>query len=60
MWKTVDDMTVDEAEQEMYSLESYFESCVEIGQGINSKESIRYRRCCDKVRAAGRHVNPVL
>lgn len=60
MWKTVDQMTVDEAEQEMYSLEAYFAECEEIGQGINSKETIRYRRCCDKVEAAGRHVQRVL
>ena len=48
-WKSVDDMTVDEARSEMYSLESYFDSCAEIGQGINSKESIRHRLCKFKV-----------
>lgn len=60
MWKTVDQMTVDEAESEMYHLEDYFRSCVEIQNGISSKDVIRYRRCCDKVEAAGRYVSRVL
>lgn len=60
MRKTVDEMTVDEAEQEMYWLEDGFRMCAEIGDGISSKDAIRYRRCCDKVEAAGRYVSRVL
>jgi len=48
-WKTVDEMTVEEARSEMYHLESYFEECEEFGQGISSKESVRHRLCKQKV-----------
>lgn len=60
MSKTVDEMTVDEAESEMYWLAEYFLDCARDGHGISSKETIRYRRCCEKVQAAGRYVQSVL
>jgi hypothetical protein len=44
-WKHHDEMTVEEARQEMHHLEGYFASCAEIGQGINTKESVRHRGC---------------
>lgn len=36
-------MTVDEAEREFHSLDRYFCTCRETGQGINSKEGVRFR-----------------
>jgi hypothetical protein len=48
-WKHPDDMTLEEARSEMHHLEGYFRSCAEIGQGINSKETIRHRLCKFKV-----------
>jgi len=57
MRKTVEEMTVDEAVQEIEWMEDYFRMCAVNGEGISSKDSIRYRRCCDKVEAAGRYVS---
>jgi hypothetical protein len=47
--KRVDELTVEEARSEMYWLESYFEDCEKTGHGISSKESVRHRRCKQKV-----------
>ena len=49
MWKTVEEMTLAECEDTKDSLERYFESCQRIGQGINSKETVRYRRACERI-----------
>lgn len=57
MRKTVEEMTVEEAEQEIEWLEDGFRMCAVIGDGISSKDAIRYRRLCDKVEAAGRYVS---
>lgn len=43
--KLAEQMTKDELEQECESAESYFRACREIQQGINSKETVRYRDC---------------
>jgi len=51
-WKPVERMSVDEAYDEALSLEDYFDRCAEIGQGINTKESVRYRLCREKVQTA--------
>ena len=48
-WKTVEEMTGPEVVNEAESLAYYAESCREIEQGINSKESIRFRRCMERV-----------
>ncbi len=48
-WKHPDNMTVDECRSEVYSLESYFEDCKRIQQGISSKDTVRHRLCKFKV-----------
>lgn len=48
-WKTVDEMTVEEARFEMYGLEDYFATCEEEGYGVSSKEAVRHRLCKQKV-----------
>lgn len=60
MWKPTDEMSVDECENEMHHLEDYFQMCVEGQHGISTKEVVRYRRCVERVRAAGRHTCPVM
>lgn len=39
------DMTPEELEQEITSAIRYEERCREIGQGVNTKESLRKRNC---------------
>ena len=47
--KQPEEMTLDEAVNEFDSLDRYFLSCKAIGQGINSKESIRFLLCADRI-----------
>jgi len=51
-WKQVGEMTLDEVYQEKEHLEHYFEGCREIEQGINTKETVRYRLCCERIEQA--------
>jgi len=48
-WKRVEKMTPAEVYETAVSLAGYAESCREIGQGINSKESIRFRQCMERL-----------
>jgi hypothetical protein len=48
-YKQPEDMTLEEATAEFESLDRYFLKCKEIGQGINSKESIRFLLCADRI-----------
>ena len=50
-FKTVEQMTGDEVVSEAENLASYAESCREIGQGINTKESIRFNKCIARIEA---------
>lgn len=38
------EMTVDELEGDIEWMQTYFDECARIGQGINTKESVRMRR----------------
>lgn len=49
MWKRVEEMTGSEVVNEAHNLASYAQSCREIGQGINTKESVRFRACMNRV-----------
>jgi hypothetical protein len=49
-WKHPNDMTVEECRNEVYSLESYFESCRRSQHGVSSKETVRHRLCQFKVK----------
>ena len=51
--KPVADLTKEEAERECESAEDYFQSCHDIGQGINSKEFVRYRRTAERLLLLG-------
>ena len=42
--KDIQAMTVDELHEELEGCEEWEEECVRIGQGINSKETIRERK----------------
>lgn len=55
-WKHHSELTLDECEQEVFSLNGYFEDCHAIQQGINTKEVVRYRACVERLREAGRYV----
>lgn len=57
MLKTVEEMTPSEVVNEAESLSRYAESCREIGQGINSKEVIRFNRCINRIESE-RLTNP--
>lgn len=48
--KHPDDMTVEEARDEMFALDDYFSECEVSGDGISSKETVRFRLCEFKVR----------
>jgi len=41
--KDIQDMTIDELNEELEGCEEWKEECIRIGQGINSKETIRER-----------------
>lgn len=45
----INGMTEDQLESKRANMESYFDSCREIGQGIGTKESVWYRRVCDRL-----------
>jgi hypothetical protein len=44
-WKHHSEMTLEEMEAEVLALESHFEMCKELEQGINTKDTVRYRAC---------------
>jgi hypothetical protein len=48
-WKTVEEMTGPEVVREAESLASYAEGCRRCGDGINSKESIRFNKCISRI-----------
>ena len=48
------ELTLDEMEQECENLARYFDDCALTGQGINSKDSVRFNYCFAKCFAAGR------
>lgn len=48
-WKTVEEMTGAEVVSEAESLASYAASCRVIGQGINTKEVVRFNRCIERI-----------
>lgn len=48
-WKTVEELGGPEVVREAEGLASYAEDCREIGQGINSKEVVRFNRCMDRI-----------
>jgi hypothetical protein len=47
--KPVEEMSREELIQEIESAEQWFADCAAIGQGINSKETIRHRRCRERL-----------
>lgn len=49
MFKSVDQMTGPEVVNEAEGLASYAESCRSSGQGINSKEVIRFNKCIERI-----------
>jgi len=48
-WMRVEEMKPDEVNETAVSLAMYMEGCREIGQGVNSKESIRFRQCMKRL-----------
>lgn len=56
MLKPVEQMSVDDLLSEHDSLGHYFTCCREEGQGINSKESIRYRMILSRLAELGETV----
>jgi hypothetical protein len=48
-WQRVEEMTPSDVHETAVSLAMYAESCREIGQGINSKESVRFRQCMGRL-----------
>jgi hypothetical protein len=56
-WKQVEEMTGPEVVSTAESLASYAASCRVHGQGINSKEVIRFNKCIDRIEAE-RLTNP--
>lgn len=48
-WKRVEQMTGPEVVSEAESLASYAASCRVIGQGINSKEVVRFNQCIERI-----------
>ena len=50
-WKTVEEMKGSEVVSEAESLASYAEGCRELGDGINSKEFVRFNRCMARIEA---------
>ncbi len=50
-WKKVAEMTTDEAMVEAEHLVRYMEQCREIGQGVNTKETVRFNRCLARLKA---------
>lgn len=53
-WKHHSELTLDEMEREAKNLAGYFDDCVLTGQGINTKERVRYRACFDACLKDGR------
>lgn len=49
MWKRVEAMNGEEVVSEAHTLAQYAEDCRQIGQGINSKEVVRFRRCMERI-----------
>ena len=47
--KRIEDMTIEEVECEKELLEEYFRECEKIEQGINSKETVRYNKCLERL-----------
>jgi len=45
MDKHHDEMTVEEARDECYRLEAFFDSCGMGGYGISTKDTVRHRAC---------------
>lgn len=48
-WKRVEEMSAAEVVSEAESLARYAERCRESGQGINSKEVVRYKACSERM-----------
>lgn len=48
-WKMVEEMTAREVVDTAESLAGYAEGCREIEQGINTKESVRFRSCMARI-----------
>lgn len=48
-WKAVEEMTAAEVVNEAENLSYYAQGCREIGQGINSKEVIRFNGCINRI-----------
>ncbi len=51
--KQPEDMTADEAASEFQHLDSYCMRCKESGQGVNSKEFVRFRLVADRLHELG-------
>jgi hypothetical protein len=49
--KTVEELKGPEVVSEAEGLASYAEDCREVGQGINSKETVRFNRCMTRIEA---------
>lgn len=49
--RTVEELKGSEVVSEAEGLVSYAEDCRELGQGVNSKETIRFNRCMTRIEA---------
>lgn len=49
-------MTLDELWSDKQSTDAYFDDCRECGQGIGTKERVRYHAVCDRLEEMGETV----